>query len=185
MCVTGSPCYTVEKTCIGEITIKKRKKERQKGVNSNSFAFEIIIDCIFEFYFSISQPVYVWSDLQAFEVPCIFQRPLRRRTFHAPCPQFLMYKTILDTLRKDGEHSRCGSCLKEPTIQPVWVVGKQVVLEKLGKARFGGKAELKQDLRWIERNGGRGRASEKTSLGEVIPLMGFGGGAVTASSPPS
>lgn len=36
-----------------------------KENNSCSFAFEIIIDYNFKFYFSVSLPMYVWSDLQA------------------------------------------------------------------------------------------------------------------------
>lgn len=37
--------------------------------NSNSFAFEIIIDCNFKFYFLYFNQCIVWLDLQGFESP--------------------------------------------------------------------------------------------------------------------
>ena len=40
--------------------------------NSYSFAIEIIIDYNFKFYFSVSLPMHVWSDLQALKAPEFF-----------------------------------------------------------------------------------------------------------------
>ena len=37
MCVTGSPCYTVEKNCIGEITIKNNNNKNLLGAEKVSF----------------------------------------------------------------------------------------------------------------------------------------------------
>lgn len=140
-----------------------------KKTGRGHLLLKLLLITTLRFIFMLSQSMDVWSDFQGFEGPGLFQRPVR--SCYVPCttPQIpnviKQPRTLLDTMVNTPD---VVLVLREPRVQGMWDVGKQVVIENYEKDHPGGKAGAEARLEGKRENGVGRKASGKTSLEEVM-----------------